>query len=878
MKIYSFEEGASESEALLGGKGSGLAEMTRIGMPVPPGFIITTEVCRDYMKRSEKAIDNLDEEILQKIREIERKTGKKFGDPSNPLLVSVRSGAPVSMPGMMDTVLNLGLNDETVKGLIKQTGNERFAYDAYRRLVQMYGRIVLGMPGRMFEERIERYSENSGVNSVIELDAHALKKMVDEFKELVRKETGKEFPDNPFMQLKTAIGAVFRSWNGKRAKTYRQINKIPDDLGTAVNVQTMVFGNMGPDSGSGVGFTRDPSTGEKKMYGEYLLNSQGEDVVSGSRTPKHIDQLQNDLPSAYKELTRVCETLEKQYKDVQDFEFTVEKGKLYMLQTRTGKRTAEAAVKIAVDMVKEGLIAREEAIMRVESDQLNQLLHRRIDPEAKANTIAEGLPASPGAASGRVVFDTDEAAELGNRGEKVILVRPETTPEDIHGMVAAQGTLTSRGGMTSHAAVVARGMGKPCVCGCSDIRIDLDDERFYSEDFVIKKGEVITLDGGTGRVMLGEVPTVEPELSGELVELLKWADEVKTLEVRANTDTPEGATKAREFGAQGIGLCRTERMFNAQDRLPIVQDMILAASESERKEALHKLLPMQRGDFKEVLQVMDGFPVCIRLLDLPLHEFLPEFEDLLVEVTTLRLRGADKKPLEEKEMILKRVRSLREHNPMLGHRGCRLGIFYPEIYEMQTQAIFEAATELCREGLSVELEIMIPLVSEANELRFLREKLEQVAEDVMRKTAVVVKYSFGTMIEVPRAALTADEIAKYAEFFSFGTNDLTQTTWGYSRDDAEAKFLHDYLNKKIVDVNPFEIVDRSGVGKLIKTAIELGKKTRKDLKLGICGEHGGEPNSIEFCHQVGLDYVSCSPFRVPVARLAAAQAKIKWSK
>jgi len=878
MKVYLFEEGSSKLKALLGGKGAGLAEMTRIGLPVPPGFTITTDVCREYMKKGEKVIDDLDEEILEKIKAIERKTGKKFGDPSNLLLVSVRSGAPVSMPGMMDTVLNLGLNDETVKGLIKQTGNERFAYDAYRRLVQMYGRIVLKIPDRRFEERIERFKKDSGVSSVIELDAPTLKKMVDEFKEIVREETGKTFPDNPLVQLKTAIGAVFRSWNGKRAKKYRQINKIPDDLGTAVNVQTMVFGNMGSDSGSGVGFTRDPSTGEKKLYGEYLLNAQGEDVVSGSRTPRGIDHLRNDLPSVYKELVQVCETLEKHYRDVQDFEFTIEKGKFYMLQTRTGKRTAQAAVKIAVDLVKEELITKEEAIMQVDPLRLSQLLHRHIDPKAKANVIAKGLPASPGAASGKVFFNVDEAAKLGDAGVRIILVRPETTPEDIHGMVAAQGVLTSRGGMTSHAAVVARGMGKPCICGCSDIRIDLDEERFYTEDLVIKKGEVITLDGGTGRVILGEVPTVEPELSGELVELLKWADEVKTLGVRANADTPEGADKTREFGANGIGLCRTERMFNAQDRLPIVQEMILATSKVERKEALNKLLPMQKEDFKEIFRVMDGLPVCIRLLDLPLHEFLPKFEDLLVEVTTLRLRGGDKKILEEKEKILKRERSLMEHNPMLGHRGCRVGIFYPEIYEMQTRAIFEAATELHKENVSVELEIMIPLISEANELRFLREKLEQVAGDVMRKAEVNVKYSFGTMIEIPRAALTADEIAKYAEFFSFGTNDLTQTTWGYSRDDAEAKFLHDYLDKKIVDVNPFEVIDRSGVGKLMKIAIELGKKTRKDLKLGICGEHGGEPNSIEFCHQIGLDYVSCSPFRVPVARLAAAQAKIKWSK
>ena len=873
--VYLFEEGSAKQKALLGGKGANLAEMTNLGLPVPPGFTITTDVCREYTQKGEKVLEKLNGEIMEKLKIIEEKVGRKFGDPDNPLLVSVRSGAPVSMPGMMDTVLNLGLNDKTIKGLIKQTGNERFAYDAYRRFVQMYGNVVLGIKGQKFEDVIEKVKHDLGVESDVEIDTDSLKKMVVEFKKIVKEETGKDFPEDPFVQLQTAIGAVFKSWNNKRAITYRKINKIPDDLGTAVNVQSMVFGNMGPDSGSGVGFTRDPATGEKKIYGEYLLNAQGEDVVSGIRTPKHISQLQVELPEVYESLVNVCNILEEHYKDVQDFEFTIENGKLYMLQTRTGKRTAQAAVKIAVDMVKEGLITKEEALLRIKPQQLDKLLHRRVDPKAEVKPIARGLPASPGAACGKVIFDTEEAAELGNAGEKVILVRPETTPEDIHGMAVSQGILTSRGGMTAHAAVVSRGMGIPAVVGCKNIKIDMEKETFTVGDLVVKKGDIITIDGGSGQVILGEVSMTEPELSGELTELLTWADETRRLGVRANTDTPEGAKKAREFGAEGIGLCRTERMFNAQDRLPIVQEMILAVTEKERKEALNKLLPMQKGDFKEIFREMDGLPVIIRLLDLPLHEFLPNLEELLVEVTTLKIKGKDKEKLAEKEKVLKKVQSLTEHNPMLGHRGCRIGIRYPEIYEMQVRAIFEAATELAKEGVSVKPEIMLPLVSEANEMKFLRERIEKIAKEVMKEAGVKVKYLIGTMIEIPRAALTADEIAKYAEFFSFGTNDLTQTTWGYSRDDAEAKFLANYLENKIISVNPFEVVDRSGVGKLMKIAVELGRKTRKDLEVGICGEHGGEPNSVEFCHQLGLNYVSCSPFRIPIARLAAAQATLK---
>jgi len=873
--VFLFKEGSSKLVNLLGGKGAGLAEMTRIRLPVPPGFTIATDVCREYIKDGEAVLDKISHEVDEKLKILEKETGHLFGDASNPLLVSVRSGAPVSMPGMMETVLNLGLNDQTVRGLITQTANERFAYDAYRRFIQMYSKVVLGVDGKKFEDLIEAFKEKLGVKLDTELDKDTLKELVVAFKRLVRAETGKAFPEDPRLQLKTAIKAVFESWNIKKARDYRRIFKIPDDLGTAVNVQVMVFGNMGEDSGSGVGFTRNPSTGENHLYGEYLLNAQGEDVVSGARTPQPIDTLGKKLPKVYEDLLRVSRTLERHYKDMQDIEFTIERGKLYLLQTRTGKRTSQAAVKIAVDMVKERLLVEKEALMKVEPEQLDQLLHRRIDPKAEIKVIAKGLPASPGAASGKVVFNTDEAAKLGNAGEKVLLVRPETTPEDIHGMVAAQGVLTSRGGMTCHAAVVARGMGKPAVVGAEEIKIDLEKETFTINGLEVKKGAIITIDGGSGQVILGEVPSIEPELTTEFKVLLGWASHARRLGVRANADTPEAAKNAREFGAEGIGLCRTERMFNAKDRLPTVQEMILAETEEDRRRALNKLLPMQKNDFKEIFRIMKGLPVTIRLLDLPLHEFLPKLEDLLVETATLRSTGVKEDAFKEKERVLKKVMALSEHNPMLGHRGCRLGITHPEIYEMQTRAIFEAATELSKEGVSVELEIMVPLVSEANELRFLREKIEKVANDVMEKFKVKLKYSIGTMIEIPRAALTADEIAKYADFFSFGTNDLTQTVWGYSRDDAEGKFLHNYLNNKIVADNPFETIDVSGVGKLMRIAIESGRGAKKGLKIGICGEVGGEPRSVEFCRQIGLDYVSCSPFRVPVANLAAAQAELR---
>ena len=686
---------------------------------------------------------------------------------------------------------------------------------------------------------------------------------------------GEDFPQDPRDQLWMAIDAVFNSWNNERAITYRKYNKIPDDLGTAVNVQSMVFGNMGFDSGTGVGFTRNPSTGEKKLYGEYLLNAQGEDVVAGIRTPHPIDKMKEELPETYEELLKIAEILEKHYRDMQDFEFTIERKKLYMLQTRTGKRTAQAAVKIAVDMVEEGLINKEEALLRVAPEQLDQLLHRRIDPNADKKVIAKGLPASPGAASGKVVFDADEAEELGKKGEKVLLVRPETTPDDIHGIIAAEGVLTSRGGMTSHAAVVARGMGKPCVAGAGDIYIDLDMKVFKVGDLEVKEGDKITIDGATGEVILGEVPMIEPELSGEFLTILKWSDEVRRLGVRANADTPEDARKAREFGAEGIGLCRTEHMFMAQDRLPIVQEMIMADNKEDRKKALDKILPMQKGDFIGILKEMEGYPVIIRLLDPPLHEFLPSLEELLVEVTELRIKGDDPEKLKEKEQLLKRVRELHEFNPMLGLRGCRLGILYPEIYEMQVRAIFEAAVELKKQGVDVKPEVMIPLVGNVNELKPLREMTVKVADEIIKEAGVELDYMVGTMIELPRAALTADEIAKEAEFFSYGTNDLTQTTLGISRDDAEGKFLGKYEELKIIKDDPFQVLDRDGVGKLIDMGTKLGKKTRPELEVGICGEHGGEPSSIEFCHIVGLNYVSCSPFRVPIARLAAAQAKIK---
>ena len=876
--VYFFNEGKGDMKSVLGGKGAGLAEMTRIGIPVPQGFTITTEVCIEYYKNDKKYPQGLEEQIEENLKKLEQVSKKGFGDSQNPLLVSVRSGAPISMPGMMDTVLNLGLNDVTIQGIIEKTKNERFAYDSYRRFMQMFGNVVLGIEHDKFEHLLEELKRELKVKLDTEIDCEGLKILVERYKKLVKQEIGKDFPQEPKDQLKTAIDAVFNSWNTKRAVTYRRINKIPDDLGTAVNVQEMVFGNMGEDSGTGVGFTRNPSTGEKEDYGEYLLNAQGEDVVAGIRTPLPLSNLKNDLPGVYKELIKIVTILEKHYRDVQDYEFTIEKGKLYLLQTRTGKRTAQAALKIAVDMVEEGIINKEEAILRVEPNQLNQLLHRRIDPQAKLEVIAKGLPASPGAAYGKVVFTADEAEELGKKGESVILVRTETTPDDIHGMVEAQGVLTSRGGMTSHAAVVARGMGKACVAGCSVLNINIKKENISVNDLVIKKDEFITIDGGTGEVFLGKVPTIEPKMSKEFETLLSWANEIKRLGVYANADTPEDAKKARELGAEGIGLTRTEHMFMEQDRLPIVQKMIMADNKESRAKALEKLLPVQKGDFLGILEAMEGLPVIIRLLDPPLHEFLPNLEDTLIEVNTLKLKNADPDELAKKEKLLEIIQSLHEMNPMLGLRGCRLGLLYPEIYEMQVEAIIEAAIELTKEGIKVKPEIMIPLVSHINEFRPICESARKIADEKIKSAGVKLKYKVGTMIELPRAALTADKIAEDAEFFSFGTNDLTQTTFGISRDDAEGKFLLKYVGDKILEENPFEVLDREGVGKLVKLGTELGRETNPNLEVGICGEHGGEPQSVEFCHSVGLNYVSCSPFRVPIARLAAAQAVLKEKK
>ncbi|MDR5694694.1 MAG: pyruvate, phosphate dikinase [Armatimonadota bacterium] len=874
-RIYMFEEGNAEMRDLLGGKGAGLAEMSRIGLPVPPGFTITTEVCNEYYRLGRKLPEGLMEEVREKLRILEERTGKRFGDPANPLLVSVRSGAKFSMPGMMDTVLNLGLNDQTTEGLANLTGNPRFAYDSYRRFLQMFGNVVLGIKHERFEEALSGIKTRKGVKLDTELDASDLKEVVEEYKRIIREETGKDFPADPWEQLEMAIRAVFESWNNPRAITYRNLNKIPHDLGTAVNIQTMVFGNMGEDSGTGVAFTRNPATGEKEVYGEYLMNAQGEDVVAGIRTPKPIRDLAQENPQVYRQFLEVCDLLERHYRDVQDLEFTIERGKLWLLQTRTGKRTAQAAVKIAVDMVKEGLITKEEALMRVDPEDLAKLLHPSIDPLHKPKVIAKGLPASPGAASGIAVFDADQAEALGRDGHKVILVRPETNPDDIHGLAAAQGVLTSRGGMTSHAAIVSRGMGKPAVVGAEAISIDLVRREFRVDEIVVREGDLLTIDGSTGEVMLGEAPVIEPQLSGEVMELLSWADEVRRLGVRANADYPRDAKKAREYGAEGIGLCRTEHMFMEPDRLPIVQEMIMAATKEERAAALERLLPIQKEDFKGIFREMEGLPVIIRLLDPPLHEFLPRLEDLLVEVTELRIRGDRPEELERKEKLLRRVRALHEFNPMLGLRGCRLGILYPEIYEMQVRAIFQAATELVKEGVKVIPEVMIPLVGHINELRVIHEQLRAIAEEIIQEAGVELKYMFGTMIEIPRAALTADEIAEIAEFFSFGTNDLTQTVFGFSRDDAEGKFLHAYIQKGILKEDPFQVLDREGVGKLMRMGIELGRKTRPDLEVGICGEHGGDPASIELCHQLGMDYVSCSPYRVPVARLAAAQATLR---
>ncbi|HHV57276.1 MAG TPA: pyruvate, phosphate dikinase [Firmicutes bacterium] len=872
--VYAFREGNAGMKSLLGGKGAGLAEMTRIGLPVPPGITITTETCKEFYRQGEKFPAGLEDEIRQGMRDLEQAMQKTFGDDKDPLLVSVRSGAPISMPGMMDTILNLGLTDTSVAGLAAKTGNERFAWDCYRRFIQMFGDVAMKVPGEKFEHAMEELKREKNARLDTDLDAAALQELVRRFKAIYREAVGEDFPQDPYAQLFAAVQAVFASWNNDRAKVYRRVNKIPDDLGTAVNIQTMVFGNMGNTSGTGVAFTRNPATGEKVLYGEYLVNAQGEDVVAGIRTPQPITNLKNDMPGVYEQFKQVAELLENHYRDVQDIEFTIQEGKLYILQTRSGKRTAAAAVKIAVDMVSEGRITKEEAILRVDPAQLVQLMHRRIDPNAKVEVVAEGLPASPGAATGKVVFSADEAEKRGNEGEAVILVRTETTPDDIHGIIPARGVLTSRGGMTSHAAVVARGMGKPAVCGCEAIKIDPLAEVFRVNGREVKKNDVITIDGATGQVILGAAPLIEPELSGDFETILKWADEIRTLGVRANADYPRDAVQARRFGAEGIGLCRTEHMFMEVDRLPIVQQMILAESKEEREEALAKLLPIQQSDFYGILKAMEGLPVTIRLLDPPLHEFLPKEEELLVDVTRLEVTGENPKLLAEKEELLRQVRAMKEFNPMLGHRGCRLGITWPEVYEMQARAIFNAVSQLVREGVKVLPEVMIPLVGMPKELEMLREMVVRVAEETKARDGVEFEYKVGTMIELPRACLVADKIAEHAEFFSFGTNDLTQTTFGFSRDDAEGKFLPQYIDKKILPENPFAVLDQEGLGQLIALGVQKGRSVKPELKIGICGEHGGEPSSIDFCHRTGFNYVSCSPFRVPIARLAAARAEL----
>jgi pyruvate,orthophosphate dikinase len=860
-------EGRGDMKDLLGGKGAGLAEMTNLGIPVPAGFTITTEACNEYFKNNKKYPPGMWEQVLENMKKVERAMGKRFGDPENPLLVSVRSGAKFSMPGMMDTVLNLGLNEETLKGLIKKTNNERFAYDAYRRFITMFGSIVMGIDRQKFESVLEEIKKEKGVELDTDLSAEDLKQVVNKFKEIYRKETGTDFPQDPYEQLRMAINAVFGSWFGERAVKYRKLHGIPDNLGTACNIVAMVFGNMGENSGTGVGFTRDPSTGEKRFFAECLINAQGEDVVAGIRTPLHIDELKNRMPEAYRELERIYKKLEKHYRDMLDIEFTIEEGKLYMLQTRVGKRTARAALKIAVDMVKEKLIDKATAIMRIDPAQIDQLLHPMIDPKAKVKVVAKGLPASPGAAVGKVVFTAQDAEDWAGRGEKVILVRTETSPEDIGGMAVAQGILTARGGMTSHAAVVGRGMGKVCVVGCGAININEEGKYFtINNEITVREGDYITLNGTTGEVILGEAPLVMPELTGDFATIMKWADEFRKIGVRTNADTPKDASVARGFGAEGIGLCRTEHMFFEADRIKAVREMILAEDREGRERALKKILPMQKKDFIEIFKVMEGLPVTIRLLDPPLHEFLPHTDEELEELS--KEMGV---PLER---LKAKNKALHEFNPMLGHRGCRLGITFPEIYEIQVRAIMEAACELTKQGVKVIPEIMIPLIAHVNELKVMRELVERVAQDVQSQYGVKVKYTVGTMIELPRAAITSDEIAQYADFYSFGTNDLTQTTYGLSRDDA-GKFLPYYIDQKLIDEDPFISIDQNGVGQLMEIAVKKGRAVKKDLKMGICGEHGGDPASVEFCHRIGLNYVSCSPYRVPIARLAAAQAAIK---
>ncbi len=866
--VYFFGQGRADGTAamkdLLGGKGAGLAEMTNIGIPVPPGFTIASSICIAYLE-SRHFPPRLQQQVEAALQRLEAATGKIFGGASDPLLVSVRSGAAVSMPGMMETILNLGLNDETVKGLATQSKNPRFAWDSYRRFVQMYGCVVFDLPKHPFEEMLAERKKAAKVSRDIDLPADDMQALVKAFKAYITSATGKDFPDKPVDQLWGAIEAVFESWHTKRAVDYRRLHDIPDSMGTAVNIVTMVFGNLGEGSGTGVAFTRDPSTGERVLYGEYLLNAQGEDVVSGSRDPEPIEKLRQTLPAAYIEFERVARTLERHFRDVQDLEFTIENGKLYLLQTRRAQRTGHASVRIACEMVDEGLITQEEAVARIPPMDLDQLLHPTIDPKAELDLLTTGLPASPGAASGAVVFTADRAEELGKKGEAVILVRRETSPEDFHGMIQAKAILTARGGMTSHAAVVARGMGKPCVAGAQEITVDEEAGVFAVNGRRVKEGEWITLDGATGRVLAGRAALVNPEVSGNFDRLLGWADKVRTLRIRVNADTPADAHKGRDFGAEGIGLCRTEHMFFEGDRLSAMREMIVASDDEGRKKALAKLLPMQRGDFEGIFRAMEGYPVTIRLLDPPLHEFLPHDSEELAGLA--REMGRDPKELQH---IVDR---LKEQNPMLGLRGCRLGILHPEITAMQARAIFEAACTVASRKGRVQPEVMIPLTSTVVEFRRQALIIRQVAEEVFRERQLTVPYLLGTMIELPRAALTADEIAREAQFFSFGTNDLTQTTWGLSRDDA-GSFLPYYIEQGIIPDDPFQVLDQAGVGKLISMACDLGRRTRQDLKLGICGEHGGEPAAIGFCDDLGMNYVSCSPFRVPIARLAAAQAAL----
>lgn len=865
--VYFFGEGKREMKKLLGGKGADLSEMTNMGLPVPYGFTITTEVCNLFYDLGKRYPEGLEEQIEENLKKLEEKMGMVFGDEKNPLLVSVRSGAAISMPGMMDTVLNLGLNDKTIIALMEKTKNERFVWDSYRRFVQMFGNVVMDVEHDKFEEALQSKKDKKNIKFDTELTAEDLKELVEDYKKIVKEAKGKNFPQDSREQLEMAIDAVFGSWNNKRAVSYRNLHDIPHNIGTALNVQAMVFGNMGQNSGTGVVFTRDPATGEDKFYGEYLINAQGEDVVAGIRTPQHISKLKEEMPDIYKQLIDIRKKLEEHYKDMQDVEFTIQEGKLYILQTRTGKRTAAAALQVAVDMVDQGYIDKKTAVTRVEPQMLDQLLHKQLDKKAKKNAelLTKGLPASPGAALGKVVFDADTAVEEA-KGENVVLVRAETSPEDIQGMAAAQGILTARGGMTSHAAVVARGMGKCCVAGAEDIKVFEDKQYFEVNGSKVNKGDWVTLDGSTGEVFKGKIPVVDPEIGKIFKKFMSWVNDYKKIGVRANADTPNDSKVALNFGAEGIGLCRTEHMFFEADRIKAVRKMIVAKSKEEREKALAKLLPIQRKDFMEIFKVMDNLPVTIRLLDPPLHEFLPKEDRDIKEIAgELCLKFDELKAT---------INSLHEINPMLGHRGCRLSITYPEILEMQVRAIFEATVELTREGYIVKPEVMIPLVGDVREVKVLKDQIVKIADEIMKKENLKFDYKVGTMIEIPRACVTADEIATEAEFFSFGTNDLTQMAFGFSRDDS-GKFLPDYIEKGVLEKDPFVTIDRDGVGQLIKMGVEKGRKARKNLKIGICGEHGGDPSSVEFCHMVGMDYVSCSPYRVPVARLAAAHAAIK---